>query len=226
MRTAVVIGSTGLIGEDLVEKLARQGSWNSVLAIGRKSKTWSNPKIRTLPFDFSNWGDLELQIRSFAGNSTLDFFCCLGTTMKVAKSEEAFRKIDLEAVVLFSMLAQRCRAEQLLIVSALGADPKSSVFYNQVKGEMEQTVLQKYSGKTYFARPSLLLGDRKEFRLGERLAILFAPVISGFLIGNLEKYEPIKSSHVAQALVVVAAKLRSASQFIENPELHALNKNV
>jgi len=226
MRTAVVIGSTGLIGEELVEKLARQGSWGSVLAIGRRSKAWSNPKIRTLTFNFTNWGELELQVTSFAGNSTLDFFCCLGTTMKKAGSEEAFRKVDLEAVVLFSMLAQRCRAEQLFVVSALGANPSSDVFYNRVKGEMEQAVLQKFSGKTYFARPSLLLGDRKEFRLGERLAMLFAPVFSAFLIGSLEKYEPIKSSEVAQALVVVAAKLRSAPTFIENSELHALNKNA
>jgi uncharacterized protein YbjT (DUF2867 family) len=226
MRTAVVIGSTGLIGHDLVEKLALQGSWTSILAVSRKSKNWSNPKVRTLVFDFTNWGDLELQVTSFAGHSNLDFFCCLGTTMKVAGSEEAFKKIDLHAVVSFAVLAQSCRAEQLLIVSGLGADAASSVFYNHVKGEMEIAVLQKFSGQTYFARPSLLLGDREEFRFTERMAILFSPIFSNFLFGPLAKYKPIQSSQVATALVLVASKNKTSSQFIENSELHQLTQSL
>lgn len=224
MRTAVVIGSTGLIGEELVEKLARQGSWTSVLAVSRKSKNWSNPKIRTLFFDFSNWGDLELQVRSFAGNTSLDFFCCLGTTIKSAGSEQAFRKIDYDAVVSFAALAQVCRAEQLFVVSSLGANADSKVFYNRVKGEMEKVVLQKYSGKTYFARPSLLLGDRVEFRFFERLAIIFAPLYSFLFIGTLKKYLPIPSKFIVNAFIQIASKNKSSSTFIENHELHNLNK--
>ncbi len=223
MRTAVVIGSTGLIGEQLVEKLARQGSWGAVIAIGRKSKTWSNPKIRTVTFDFTNWGELELQITSFAGNkSYLDFFCCLGTTIKAAGSQEAFRKVDLEYVVAFAILAQRCQAAQLFVVSALGADSTSETFYNRVKGEMESAVLQRFTGKLHFARPSLLLGDRKDFRFFERMAMMFAPVISPFLLGNASKYKPISAKTVAQAMIVVAAKLKSASVVMENEKLHEL----
>jgi uncharacterized protein YbjT (DUF2867 family) len=224
MKTAVVIGATGLIGQILVEKLARQGTWSNILAVSRKSKTWSHPKIRTLVFDFENWGDLELQIKSFAGNSSLDCFCCLGTTIGVAGSEEAFRKIDFDAVVAFSRLAKSCRAEQLFVVSSLGAAPDSSVFYNKVKGEMEQAVAQNYSGKLYFARPSLLLGDRKEFRLGERVAILLSPLYSNLLFGRFVKYKPIAAEHVATALIRVVAKIKPASMIIENSELHLLNK--
>ncbi len=223
MRTAVVIGSTGLIGEELVEKLARQGSWENVLAIGRRSKTWANPKIRTLQFDFGNWGELELQITSYAGRSNLDFFCCLGTTIKAAGSEVAFRKVDLEHVVAFAILAQRCRAATLLVVSSLGADSTSETFYNRVKGEMETAVLQRFSGKLHFFRPSLLLGDRKEFRLAERLAMMFAPVVTPLLIGKYSKYRPIESRRVVQAMIVVAAKIKSASTVIENEEIFSLS---
>ncbi len=224
MRTAVVIGSTGLIGEELVKKLASQGSWGSVLAVTRKSKTWSHPKIRNLVFDFSNWGDLELQVKSFAGNSNLDFFCCLGTTLKAAGSEASFRKIDLEAVVLFAAMAHICRAEQLFVVSSLGANLNSKLFYNRIKGEMEKAVALRYFGKIYFVRPSLLLGDRSEFRLAERLAMMLAPLYSIVLFGALEKFKPIRSVDVANAMILVSSKNKKASSIIENQELHELNR--
>lgn len=219
MRIAVVIGSTGLIGEDLVDRLARQGTWSEVLAVTRKPKTWANPRIRTLTFDFTSWGSLELQITSFSGNASLDFFCCLGTTMKVAGSEEAFKKVDLEAVAAFAVLAQRCRAQQLLVVSALGADPESDVFYSQIKGEMEQAVLKRFAGELHIFRPSLLLGDRKEFRFWERIAILFAPIYSIFLIGPLAKYEPVHAKRVSKVMALIAARLRKAPTIVENIEI-------
>jgi uncharacterized protein YbjT (DUF2867 family) len=224
MRTAVVIGSTGLIGEDLVERLASQGTWNQVLAVSRKSKVWVNPKIRTLLFDFANWGELELQITTFAQRSHLDFFCCLGSTIKKAGSEAEFRKIDLEAVAAFAVLAQRCKAEQLLVVSSLGADPDSDFFYNRVKGEMEQAVLQRFPGELHFLRPSLLLGDRKEFRLGERLAMFFAPTYSVLMMGEFAKYKPIEAKQVSKAMVIVAARLKTAPTVIENPEILSISR--
>lgn len=223
MRTAVVIGSTGLIGEDLVERLARQGTWSQVLAIARKPHTWPNPKIRTLAFDFSNWSALELQITSFASSSSIDFFCCLGTTIKTAGSKEAFKKVDLEAVAAFAVLAQRCRGEQLFVVSSMGANPESDFFYNRVKGEMEQAVLKRFPGELHIVRPSLLLGDRKEFRLFERLAMFLAPVYSMFLIGPWEKYQPIDARRVSKAMTVVAARLKTAPTIMENLDLLSLS---
>jgi len=225
VRTAVVIGSTGLIGEDLVERLAKQGTWSQVLAISRKSQTWANPKIRTLVFDFVNWAAIELQVTAFAGNSSVDCFCCLGTTMNAAGSKKNFKKVDLEAVASFAVLAQRCRAEQLLVVSALGADPESDVFYNRIKGEAEQAVLKRFPGELHFLRPSLLLGDRKEFRLFERLAMMFAPIYSPLLLGSLAKYKPIPSKLVAQVMVLIAARLKTAPTIIENHEIFELGRN-
>lgn len=144
--------------------------------------------------------------------------------MNAAGSRREFKKIDLEAVASFAVLAQRCRAEQLFVVSALGANPESDVFYNRIKGEAEQAVLKRFPGELHFLRPSLLLGDRKEFRLFERLAILFAPIYSLFLIGPWAKYKPIESKKVAQVMVMVAARLKTASTIIENEEIHELSR--
>lgn len=217
----MVIGSTGLIGTNLIQKLASEGSFGQIIALCRPSKgstshAFNNPKVRVLSFDFVGWESLELQISSFAGTSAVSFFCCLGTTIGQAGSEENFRKVDFEYVVRFAKLAHYCKAEQLLIVSALGADKNSSVFYNRTKGEMETAVQNEFDSKIYFFRPSLLLGDRKDFRFGERLAILAAPIYTPLLFGPLKKYQPVKASDVAKKMVLVAAKKVEAPMFIEN----------
>ncbi len=219
MRTAVVIGSTGLIGEQLVEKLAQDSSWTSILAITRKPGVWSNPKIRGLNFDFLNWADLELQIQSFGGSRGIDFFCCLGTTISQAKTESAFKKIDYEAVVQFAKLAARCRAEQLLIVSSMGASLTSKSFYNRVKGQMQADVPKHFSGRLHFLQPTLLLGDRKDFRLAERIAILLTPAFAALLP---LKYKPITASCVAKVMVALASKKASGGLLIDNAEIHQI----
>lgn len=219
MKTAVVIGATGLIGQILVDKLAQDRTWSQILAITRKPTTWANPKVRTLVFDFKQWESLDLQIQSFGGRADLNFFCCLGTTILAAGSEEAFRKVDHDAVVSFTKVASRCSAENLFVVSALGADVNSSVFYNRTKGEMERDVQAVSLKAVYFLRPSLLLGDRGQFRLFERLAIMSAPIYTPLLFGSLKKYRPVKASSVANAMINIAAKKITASKFIENESI-------
>jgi uncharacterized protein YbjT (DUF2867 family) len=221
MKTAVVIGATGLVGAELIKKLAQEGSHGQIIAICRdvasKNKpNFNNPKVRVLSFDFKNWNNLELQVSSFLGTSSANFFCCLGTTLAKAGSEENFKKVDFEYVVNFAKLAKTCRAEQLLVVSALGADKNSSVFYNRTKGEMEETVKNEFNGKLYFFRPSLLLGDRNDFRFGERVAILLAPLYSPLLLGSFKKYQPVPAVNVAQKMVLVAVKKIELPSVVEN----------
>lgn len=220
----MVIGSTGLIGTHLIQKLAHEGGFGQIIAICRGANMagklgLNNPKVRVLSFDFVNWENLELQVSSFAGGSGISFFCCLGSTIKQAGSEEAFRKVDLDYVVAFAKLAHHCRAEQLLVVSALGADEKSDVFYNRTKGEMEKAVQNEFDGSLYFFRPSLLLGDRKDFRFAERLAILAAPIYIPLLLGPLKKYLPVPAEQVAKKMSLVATKKISVTRFIENEEI-------
>ena len=223
MKTAVVIGSTGLIGNLLLEKLAHDSSFAQIIAVCRTKPTdqsiFNHPKIRLILFNFENWQELELQVKSFVGNAFSSFFCCLGSTIKKSGSEENFRKVDLEYVVKFASLAKTCRAEHLLIVSALGADKSSEIFYNKIKGEMEEAVEREFSSKVYFLRPSLLLGDRREFRFGERVAILLAPLYSPLLIGELAKFHPVRAADVAKVMILIASKKVSASKLIENREI-------
>lgn len=226
MKTAVIIGSTGLVGSLLVEKLAYEAGFHQIIAVCRQKPKdlpiFSSPRVRVINFDFSNWSELELQVKSFIGTSGSSFFCCLGTTIGKAKSEDAFKKVDHDYVVEFSKLAKSCKAEQLLVVSALGADKNSTVFYNKVKGEAEADVQTEYSGKVHFLRPSLLLGDRRDFRFGERVAILLSPVFSPLLVGPLEKYKPVRASDVAACLFNVASKKSPASVIIDNNEIMRL----
>jgi uncharacterized protein YbjT (DUF2867 family) len=195
---------------------------------------FKNPRVRFISFDFKNWSELEFQVRSFIGTSTPSFFCCLGTTIRQAGSEENFRLVDYTYVVEFARLARHCRAEQLLVVSALGADKNSDVFYNRTKGEMEASVEQEFlrddaepataksPERLHFLRPSLLLGDRKDFRFTERLAILAAPVYSPLLIGGLKKYRPIPAERVAHMMVLIAIKKIQAPRRVENSKIQTL----
>lgn len=221
MKTAVVLGGTGLVGSSLLKKLASDKSFSQIVALVRNRKNlsdpvFSNPKIRLLEFKFENWNELEVQITSYLGTQTASFFCCLGTTLKKAGSPEAFKKVDHDYVVSFAKLAKACHAEHLIVVSALGADKHSKIFYNQVKGEMEADVQSKFNGKLHFLRPSLLLGDRNEFRFGERMAILLAPVYTPLLFGSLSKYQPIRADQVAKVMHALATKKFSAEMVVEN----------
>ena len=222
MRVAVVIGSTGLVGQFLVDELAQDGTWGLVLSVQRKAHPWKNPKIRGIHFDYEKWGDLELQIKSFAGTSAVDFFCCLGTTIRAAGSQENFKRVDFEYVFKFGELANACRAQQLLVVSAVGSSVDSSAFYSRVKGEMETSIEKIFHGTLHFSKPSLLLSHRSEFRFAERLAILVSPLISWALTGNLAKYRPISAHIVAKSMALVAAKKASANKFIFGQDMQEI----
>jgi uncharacterized protein YbjT (DUF2867 family) len=219
MKTAVVIGATGLIGQFLSERLAEDSEYAQVLAIIRNPVSWKSSNIKNIHFDFLNWSDLAVQIRNFSSSSEIHFFCCLGTTIKTAGSEENFKKIDLDYVVEFAKIGQHVSAVKFVVVSALGADMKSTIFYNQIKGQMEYDVGMVYKGALAFVRPSLLLGQRREFRLGEKLAIVLSPIFSVGLVGPLKKFKPIHARQVAHAMVEIGRLRFQGIKIFENDEL-------
>jgi len=173
------------------------------LTIIRNPVPWKSSKIKNIHFDFLNWSDLAVQVRNFSSGSEIQFFCCLGTTIKVAGSEENFKKIDLDSVVEFAKIASELSVTKLVVVSALGADMKSTIFYNQIKGQMEHDVSAVFKGSLAFVRPSLLLGQRREFRIFEKLAIILSPIFSVGLIGPLKKFKPIHARQVALAMTSI-----------------------
>jgi len=197
-RTALVAGATGLIGGHVLDLLLADAHWSRVVTVGRRTTPQRHDKLEQRVLDL---GALETASDLPHGD---DVFCCLGTTIKQAGSQQAFRLVDHAFVVGLGRAGLRAGGTQFLLVSAIGADPESRVFYSRVKGETEAAIRQlAYQGIQIF-RPSLLLGERAEFRLGERIAMLGAPVLPALLFGRLRRYRPIQAATVARAMVTIA----------------------
>lgn len=197
-RTALVAGATGLIGNFALQLLLADDTWARVVTVGRRTTPHTHQKLEQRVLDL---GELE-SVSDLP--HTDDVFCCLGTTIKQAGSQPAFRQVDHAFVVGLGRAGLRAGASQFLLVSAIGADPASRVFYSRVKGETENAIGRLHYRSTQIFRPSLLLGERREFRRGERIAMRLAPLLSVALFGRLRRYRPIKAETVARAMVNLA----------------------
>lgn len=197
-RKALIVGSTGLIGNYCLQNLLNDPGYSEVTAIVRKPILKTHRKLKTGISKFSN---LENDIPNIQAD---DVYCCLGTTIKNAGSQEAFKQVDFSLVVSIAELMRRQAAEQFLVISSMGADSNSKVFYSRVKGEMEQALQQLNYPCLRIIRPSLLLGKRDEFRFAEKIGVILAPVLKPFLMGSLRKYRPVQAVNVAQFMVKVA----------------------
>ena len=151
-----------------------------------------------------------------------DVFCCLGTTIRQAGSQPEFRKVDYTYVVELARLALRHRASQFLVVTAIGADPRSRVFYNRVKGEVEEAVRRLQFDGVHIFRPSLLLGGRAQTRPLELLAVIFSPLVSWVMMGGLARYRPITAARVARAMVRVARDAPKGVHVYEGRDMRRL----
>lgn len=197
-RTALLAGGTGLVGGHVLEQLLADDTWSRVVAVGRRTTSLRHEKLEQRVLDL---GALEAQ-----GDLPRvdDIFCCLGTTIKQAGSQAAFRRVDHDFVVGLARVGLRLGTTQFLLVSAIGADPESRVFYSRVKGEAEAAVRKLPYRAVQIFRPGLLLGERSEFRLGERVAMLVTPLLHPLLAGPLRRFRSIKASDVARAMVRIA----------------------
>jgi uncharacterized protein YbjT (DUF2867 family) len=148
-----------------------------------------------------------------------DLFCCLGTTIAVAKSKEAFRRVDHDYPVKLATLARANGCDQFLLVSSIGANSASSVFYSRVKGEVEKDVTHLDFSGIHVFRPSLLLGERREVRLKEQIAEKVAAALSFTFVGPLRQYKPIEASAVAAAMVEVAKQNRDGIHIYESEQI-------
>ncbi|MEJ0056863.1 MAG: NAD(P)H-binding protein [Bacteroidota bacterium] len=162
MKTAILAGTTGLIGAQVLELLMEEKSYDRIIALSRKPLKKTSEKIINLIVDFD---DLDSFKDHLKGD---DVFCCLGTTIKQAGSKEAFRKVDLEYPVTLATITKNNGARKFLIVTALGANKRSSIFYNQVKGEVEEKIAALGFEEYHIFQPSMLIGLRKEERAGGR----------------------------------------------------------
>ncbi len=197
-RTALLAGASGLVGGHCLRRLLADDVYTCVTTLGRRAVPHTHPKLLQRTIEFHRLAELPDFPRAH------DVFCCLGTTMKQAGSAEAFYRVDFTYVHELARLAARHGAQQFLLVSAVGANPRSKILYNRVKGEVEAAVSRLPFRGVHIFRPSLLLGERREHRAGERLAIALMPAIVVLLIGPLRKYRPLPADAVAAAMIRVA----------------------
>jgi uncharacterized protein YbjT (DUF2867 family) len=195
---ALVAGASGLVGGHLLPLLLADAAYERVITLGRRQLDTRHAKLDQRVLDL---GALD----AVADPPHVDdAFCCIGTTIKKAGSQDAFRRVDYDYVLAFARAAQRAGARQFLLVTALGADPASRIFYSRVKGEIEQAVRELPFQGVHIFRPSFLMGERAEARLAERIGVPVARVLAPLLIGPLRRYRPIKAADVARAMLQVA----------------------
>lgn len=219
-RTALIVGATGLVGKQLTEQLCNNDAYSRVTAIVRRPLEYSHPKLHQEIVDFNN---MEVSRNSI---NAQDIFCTLGTTIRVAGSEEAFRKVDFDYPVKVAEIALANGAEQYFIVTAIGADARSPIFYSRTKGEVEEKITS-LGYRTFVAfQPSFLVGNRAESRLGEELGIAAAQALGFMLIGPLKKYRAIKAETVARAMVLEALKNHPGKRVLESDVIQELSDSL
>lgn len=188
-------GTSGLVGSQLLEQLLNDPKTSSVVSLGRKNLAVSHPKLTQIEVDFSQLSSLQLDHKIDVA------FCALGTTLKKAGSKEKQIEIDKTYVMNFTACAKQNGAKKIAVVSSLGSKVNSSNFYLRVKGEMEQEVQAIGIENTIFIRPSMLLGDRKEYRFGEKVGAVVLKIFQPLMIGSWKKYRGVQVRDVARTLI-------------------------
>ena len=238
-RIAIISGSSGLVGTQLLHQLFKHDHYDYVIAVGRRELAMKHKKLVQLKVDFEQLSqvDMEAQFREkdMGGlnqpllkilkekNFVMHAFCSLGTTIKDAGSKENFYKIDHDFVIEFARWTHQLGATKFLYVSAIGADASSSIFYNKVKGQVEEDLKSipfEYLG---IFQPSILLGHRRENRIGEDAGKVVMKAITA--LGLYKKYKPIYDHQVAKAIVYHAAKANQKPlEVISSRDMIDLNK--
>ncbi|MGB6035027.1 MAG: oxidoreductase [Cryomorphaceae bacterium] len=212
---AVIAGATGLIGTFLVDQMKTDKDVMTVTALTRRGGEQVG-KVAWTKVDFDKAADLEN-----ACTEADHAFCCLGTTMKTAGSKEAFRKVDHDYVIAFAKAAKSQGIESFSVVSAIGSDADSSVFYNKVKGEVERDLEKVGFESLHIFHPSLLLGPREESRLGEKIGTVGMKLVSPLMMGSLTKYKPIHVKTVASAMLHLAKAPQKGVHHLEYDEMNS-----
>ncbi|MDQ3396071.1 MAG: oxidoreductase [Bacteroidota bacterium] len=199
-KVALIAGATGMVGKELQEQLLKSNHYRMVISLVRKQLPSNHPKLQQIIVNYDKLDAIASQLIAD------DYYCCLGTTMKKAGSKENFAKVDYLYPVNLASIAEKNKAKKYLLISAMGADKNSSIFYNKVKGEVEEGISQKAIKSIYIFRPSLLVGDREEERVGEKIATKIMVPISKLMVGPLKNYKPIHAREVAEGMINMAQK--------------------
>jgi uncharacterized protein YbjT (DUF2867 family) len=218
-KAALLVGASGLVGGHLLQLLLHEQRYKPVEVLVRRSLSIRDPQLNEHIIDFDH---LDRNAELFRAD---DVFCCLGTTIRTAGSQEAFRKVDFTYVVQAAALASKNGAKQFLLVSSLGANPRSRAFYSRVKGEVEEAVSKLPFRGVHIFRPSFLLGEREERRRGEKLAIMLVKVLQPLMIAGWKRLRPVHAETVAAAMARVAGMNKQGVNIFESDQIQILGSS-
>ena len=210
MKTALVFGSSGLVGGHLLSQLIENDDYNKIKIFVRSQPEINDPKVEIIKTDFNN---LENHKEDIKGD---DCFFCIGTTKQNSPDKSEYRKVELEVPKQIAQIAKSNSVNSFVFVSSGYADPKSSGDYLKFKGEVEEELKRLNFPKLGIMRPSFLLGDRKEQRVGEKIGIFVFKLLSPLFLGPLKKMKPIQSETVAKAMISSANKNLEKNVFESN----------
>ena len=218
MKTALIFGSSGLIGNELFKTILLNNSYDKIKVFVRSIPEVNNPKVEIIKTDFSN---LEQYKDKIIGE---DCFFCIGTTKKDTPDKDEYRRVEYNIPVDVAKIAKANSVESFYYVSSIGANPNSSSNYLKNKGQVEEELKNLNFSKLAIIRPSLLIGNRKSFRLGE---VIFTPVMNTltfFAFGGLKKYKPINIENVFKAILYISKNVSDKIVF-ESDELEKIAKS-
>lgn len=218
MKKAIVYGASGLVGSYILETLLNNANYEQVIIVVRKDQNIQHPKLKTIIGDFNSLPEVVKDI------AVDEVFIALGTTQKKTPDKKLYYQIDHDYPVLAAKLAKENGAKAVFLVSAIGANAKSSIFYTKMKGETEQDIINLNLDHTYIFRPSMILGDRKESRPLEKVFIGVFKLINPLFVGGMNKYKGIEASDIAKAMVKSANQLNEKVKILQWEEMTKLLK--
>ena len=217
MKTALLFGASGLVGSHVLNQLISNNNYSKIKLFVRSSIDISDPKIEIIQTDFNN---LENHREDIKGD---DCFFCIGTTKQNSPDKSEYRRVELEVPKQIAQIAKSNSVNSFVFVSSGYADPKSSGDYLKFKGEVEEELKRLNFPKLGIMRPSFLLGDRKEKRVGEKIGIFVFKLLSPLFLGPLKKMKPIHSATVAKAMIAITQNDSSQTIFESNEISEIIN---
>ncbi len=194
-KTALILGSSGLVGSILLQKLLNHSSYQHIIIVVRKSQQIVHPKLIEIVTDFNS----PISWENFPKIDSI--FSCLGTTRNKTPDLANYRKIEIEIPLQFCTIGLKQNLQKFHYISSVGANKESRNFYLKMKGEAEHELIKQGIPHLYLYRPSLLIGNRKETRFGEDIGKFFAPLFNFLMIGALSKYKSMKVEHLAESII-------------------------
>ena len=217
MKTALLFGASGLVGSHVLNQLISNNNYSKIKLFVRSSIDISDPKIEIIQTDFNN---LENHREDIKGD---DCFFCIGTTKQNSPDKNEYRRVELEVPKQIAQIAKSNSVNSFVFISSGYADPKSSGDYLKFKGEVEEELKRLNFPKLGIMRPSFLLGDRKEKRVGEKIGIFVFKLLSPLFLGPLKKMKPIHSATVAKAMIAITQNDSSQTIFESNEISEIIN---